>query len=96
MERQEFHQVCIDIVQKAWSDTAFKKGLMASPKDVFKEYGVDIPDGQEINVVENTVNLSHFVLPRPPDGELSESDLKAVAGGVFNSTWVNTFNTTWT
>jgi|APSaa5957512622_1039677.scaffolds.fasta_scaffold17694_4 hypothetical protein len=95
MERQELQEVWIQMIQKAWSDTAFKNRLLANPKDVFKENGVDIPDGQEINIVENTVKLSHFVLPRPPDGELSESDLKAVAGGFLNSTWVNTFNTTW-
>ncbi len=90
MDREELQKVWIDIIQKAWSDTAFKERLLTNPKAVFKEYGAEIPVGEEVKIMENTVNVSHFILPRPPDGELSDSDLKAVAGGTFNSNWFNT------
>ncbi len=70
------------IVAKAWSDEQFKAGLMADPKTVLKENGVDVSDSVEVKVVENTDNVIHFTLPpKPEEGELSDAELENVAGG---------------
>ena len=42
---------------------------------------MEVPDGYTVNVHENTGNTLHFVLPLNPNGELSDLELEAVAGG---------------
>jgi hypothetical protein len=69
------------VIAKSWSDPAFKKRLIADPKGVLKEFGVDYPAGTDIQVVENTEKKRYLVLPAPPsDEELSGADLDKVAG----------------
>jgi hypothetical protein len=70
------------IVAKAWQDEAFKKQLVANPKAVFTQEGIDMPAGVQIHVVENTPTLLHLTLPAMPgEGEISDGQLDAVAGG---------------
>jgi len=71
------------VVAKAWSDAAFKKRLLTQPAAVLKEAGVDVPEGLQLKVVENTERLAHLILPPAPAGaELSEEALARVAGGI--------------
>jgi hypothetical protein len=51
------------IVTRASQDPAFKARLMSSTNDVFKEYGVDVPAGMTIKVVEDSATEKHVVLP---------------------------------
>jgi hypothetical protein len=50
------------IVARAWHDDAFKARLIASPNDVFKEFGVDVT-GVTLKIVEDTATERHIVLP---------------------------------
>ena len=71
-----------EIITTAWSDPAFKQRLMKDPKGVAGEYGISVPDGLEISVVENTADKIYVVLPaKPAEGALSERQLEAVVGG---------------
>ena len=56
---------------------------MADPKAVLAEYGMDLPDGMAVNVVENTDNTVHITMPAPPSGhqDLSDEELRNAAGG---------------
>ena len=72
------------IIAKAWRDPAFKAELIANPAAALKAEGIDVPAGMAVTVVENTDKLFHLVLPPVPSDELSEDDLEAVAGGVYN------------
>ncbi len=70
------------VVTKAWSDPEYKARLMSDPKAVLAEAGVDVKQGIEIEVHENTDTTIHVVLPASPAGEtLSEQDLDQIAGG---------------
>jgi len=72
------------IVARAWEDEDFKKELLSNPSAVFKANGIDIPEGIEVKVVEDTATTVHFTLPpKPAEGELSEEDLDGVAAGAF-------------
>jgi hypothetical protein len=51
------------IVARAWHEADFKTRLLASPGDVFKEYGIDVPAGLEIKIVEDTAAVKYVVLP---------------------------------
>ena len=66
-----------------WKDEALKARFLSEPKAVLAEYGIDVPDGIDVNVVENTDNTVHITMPQAPagDGELSDEELGNVAGG---------------
>ncbi len=53
-----------------------------------KEEGLEVPDGMEFKVVENSDNVTYIVIPNKTE-ELSDEDLDAVSGGVL----LPTFNT---
>ena len=71
---------------KCWKDEALKARLMADPKAVLKEHGLDVPDGIDVKVVENADDCVHITLPAPPAGDmdLSDEELSNAAGG---DTW---------
>ena len=66
-----------------WKDDALKQRFMSDPKQVLAEYGMDVPEGMNVNVVENSDNTVHITMPMAPDGhhELSDEELSAAAGG---------------
>ena len=58
--------------------------MLANPKAVLDELGVDYPANIDIQIVENTDSRRYFILPLPPsDVELDRADLDkiAAAGG---------------
>lgn len=70
-----------EVIAKAWADEAFKQKLMSDPKNAMKEMGVVFADNVNVKVCENTADTFHFVLPRKPEGNLSEEELKKMSGG---------------
>ena len=67
-----------------WKDEALKARFQSDPKAVLAEHGIAVPDGIDVNVVENTDNTVHITMPQAPagDGELSDEALSNVAGGM--------------
>lgn len=63
------------LVAKAWSDPAFKLRLMADPRAVLKEEGIEVPAGADVRVVENTDQVVYLTLPRQPTDELSDEEV---------------------
>ena len=81
-EQREQQKKWGQIVAKAWTDENFKKRLLADPHAVLKEHGVQVPQGLQLKVLEDTGSVRHLILPPKPDAsELSEDDLATVAGG---------------
>ena len=76
-----------ELFAACWKDDALKARFMADPKAVLAEHGIDVPDGINVNVVENSDNTVHITMPQAPDGdgELSDEELSNVAGGQNNS-----------
>ncbi|MDC0429320.1 NHLP leader peptide family RiPP precursor [Phycisphaerales bacterium] len=66
-----------------WKDEALKARLMADPKAVLAEHGMDVPDGMDVKVVENADNCVHITMPAPPSGsnKLSDEEVSNAAGG---------------
>ena len=77
------------VVGQAWADDSFKQRLFANPTATLKEYGVDMPAGLQVKVLEdteevpeNTGTIVHLVLPaRPSDEDLLEEELVGGVGG---------------
>ena len=66
-----------------WKDEALKARFMSDPMAVLAEHGIAVPDGINVNVVENTDNTVHITMPSAPAGagELSDEELAGAAGG---------------
>ena len=74
------------ILSKAAYDGEFRARLIADPKAaIADEIGEHLPEGFEFVVHEDSATTTHLVLP--PSGELTEADLKAVAGA---ANWIPT------
>ena len=73
-----------ELFAACWKDDAVKQRFMSDPKAVLSEYGMDVPDGMNVNVVENADNTVHITMPAPPSGhqDLSDDELRDAAGGV--------------
>ena len=74
-----------------WKDESLKARFMSDPKAVLAEHGIAVPDGIDVNVVENSDNTVHITMPAAPDGdgELSVEQLAAVAGGLGGLAFAN-------
>ena len=76
-----------ELFAACWKDDAVKQRFMSDPKAVLAEYGMDVPDGMDVNVVENTDTTVHITMPAPPNGHqnLSDEELSSAAGGDWDS-----------
>ena len=73
MYREEFQKAYGRIVVKAWSDAAYKEKFLSNPIGVFQENGIEVPEGVQVKIVENTEEDVHFILPAKPTGTCSGS-----------------------
>ncbi len=79
-QQQQFQQKWGQLVARAWSDEGFKRRLLAEPAAVLKEAGLNVAEGVQINMSENTDRLAHLVLPaKPASGDISEEQLTAAS-----------------
>lgn len=51
------------LMRQASEDAALRKRLVDQPKQVLAEAGVELPEGLEVEVFENTGTVIHLVLP---------------------------------
>ena len=72
-----------DLFAACWKDETLKQRFMSDPKGVLAEYGMPVPEGMDVNVVENTDTTVHITMPAPPSGgmDLSDDELSNAAGG---------------
>lgn len=73
------------VIARAWADDAFKQQLAADPKGVLSAEGVEIPNGVNVKVLEETDSQYYLVLPtKPADVEVSDLQGGADAGNCFS------------
>jgi hypothetical protein len=67
-ERIDADRLREDIIRKAWDDEAFRQRLMADPKQAIRDaFGIDIPEGHELQVVEETPTRHVLTIPPRPE-----------------------------
>ncbi len=54
------------MVERAWTDDAYKARLLEDSTAVLREAGINIPEGITVKVVEDTDNLVHVIMPPKP------------------------------
>ena len=71
------------LIAACWKDDALKQRFLSDPHAVLAEHGMDVPEGMNVNVVENTDTTVHVTLPAAPENhqELSDAELASAAGG---------------
>jgi len=71
------------IIAKAVKDEDFKKRLEKNPEETIKkDFGLEIPAGMKIKVIEDTETVRHLLIPRIAQAdltELTETDIETVA-----------------
>lgn len=82
------------IIQRSLQDEAFRRQLLEDPKAaVEQELGARLPEGINVQALEETADTVYLVIPPAAQvgesGRLSDSDLEAVAGGQ-DGTWGGT------
>ncbi len=81
---EDFLEAYAEILVECWSDEDFKKRFIADPVSVFKEWEIDVEDGEKIEIVEvSEPGAVAISIPPVPEGfdQLSDDDLEDVAGG---------------
>ena len=68
------------VVTKALHDEGFKRRLVTDPRTVLREYGIAVPDGQTVRVLENSAETVYVALPTKPAAALSDGQLARLAG----------------
>ena len=78
------------LIAACWKDDALKQRFLSDPHAVLAEHSMDVPEGINVNVVENTDNTVHVTLPAAPVGyaELTDSELANAAGGAVATDFV--------
>ena len=51
---------------RAWSDEDYHARLLTQPRAALAEMGIELPESIEIQVLQDEVGLSTFVIPAPP------------------------------
>jgi hypothetical protein len=74
------------LVQRSLQDESLRQRLLSDPKAaVEEELGTRLPEEVQVIAVEETAQTIYLVLPSSSplggEGELSEQDLEAIAGG---------------
>lgn len=54
MDAKESNVKFGQVIARAWSDDAYKARLLETPREAFKEAGLDLPAGVQVTVVEQT------------------------------------------
>ena len=74
------------LIAKAQEDADFRGRLVANPSSALKEvFDIDVPEDFNVLVHEDDARTAHLVLPASP--ELSDAQLRQVAGGHHCSFW---------
>ena len=66
----------MDVLQRATTDPEYREALKADPAKVFAEAGVEVPEGVSYEVIENTPDKFHIVLPPLAEEELGGEALE--------------------
>lgn len=63
------NEILMSVLQRAASDVTFRQALKADPKKMLAEAGLHVAEGVTYQVVEDTPDVMHIVLPEMAEEE---------------------------
>ena len=74
LREREYQRRYAMLLATAWRDQEFMQRLREQPRECFKQFGITIPEDQNVHVHVDSDQELHIVIPaRPPDfGEAIE------------------------
>ena len=81
------------ILDQCAKDEDSRKDFEMNPRTVLAKAGFEIPHGIDIEMVSNSEDTYHLVLPSDPNAELSDDMLKEISGGSTKSTVASILST---
>jgi hypothetical protein len=82
------NEILMAVLQRAASDLAFRQALKANPGQVLAEAGLQMPEGMRYEVLENSADCIHIVLPPlAEEEELGGEALEARATKTMAMCW---------
>lgn len=73
------------LIQFSTQNPDYRQQLLENPREIVeRQFGYEVPDGVNLEAVEETANTAYVVVPHVPEegAELEDADLEKVAGGV--------------
>lgn len=65
------------LIAQAWADEGFKKRLLADPKAVLKEKGIEFPEHIKLSIAEGKENEINLTLPPKPMSVVGNEEILA-------------------
>ena len=75
-----------EVILKAWTDPEFKQRLQSDPAGTLQEAGVSVPEGVNVQVLEESGQQTYLVIPQKP-ANLQVSDFRS-----SDSSWCWSYN----
>ena len=75
---ERFHEAVAQYADRYRSDEAVRARIAGGDTS---DLGIDVPEGMEVRIVEQTADTFYFPLPPDPNQTLSDKALEAAAGG---------------
>jgi len=67
----------MQIIKRAWEDSAFKTSLLADAKSAIKKaFGVELPQEIELKAVEESSSLVYLTIPPKPEDMRDEEKVR--------------------
>ena len=80
-EQAELARKWFQLVAKSRTDKTLKQRLMDTPVVVLREHGINVRQGLDIRVVQDTDKV--FYLKLPAQAQLTDGELDGIVGGVM-------------
>ena len=78
---QRYERMLTDVAGECRDNPETRAELDADPRAFFTERGVDVPDGMEVRVADDTADAVHLVMPPDPNNAIADDTLSGIAGG---------------
>jgi hypothetical protein len=80
---EENRQKLSQLAERAWTNETLRNELLSDPTPVLQKDGIEIPKGFDVQVRSDKDSVSfNFVPQTTPNGELPDSALENVTGGL--------------
>lgn len=78
---QRYESMLADAANECAAAPELRTELDADPRAFFAARGVDVLDGVEVRVADDTADTIHMIMPPNPNNAVSDEALTGIAGG---------------